>query len=99
VLRAETSVKLSLRIPPTLDSEKALKDLKKLCESDPPYGAEVKFNAGMVGNGWNCPPSEEYLEDSLNRASLNYYGKPALALGEGGSIPLMNVFANAYPKA
>jgi len=92
-------VKLSLRLPPTLDATQASKTLKEICEKDPPYGAEITFTDGMVGNGWNSPSSEEYLDDSLNRASLTFWGKPALALGEGGSIPLMNVFGNAYPKA
>src|SRR3546814_9760195 len=36
VLRPFTAVKLSLRIPPTLDGVKAGEALKKLLESDPP---------------------------------------------------------------
>ena len=39
VLRPRTSLKLSLRIPPTLDGERATSDLKRLLEADPPHGA------------------------------------------------------------
>jgi len=99
VLRAETTVKLSLRLPPTLDATLAMENLKKLCEENPPYGAEVTFTAGMCGNGWYAPTNEKYLDDVVDKASVDYYGKKALSHGEGGSIPLMNVFTEAYPKA
>jgi len=42
-------LKLSLRIPPTLDAVKALNKMKELCEKDPPYNAEVKFLNGSEG--------------------------------------------------
>lgn len=42
-LRPYTSLKLSLRIPPTLNPDKGIKALKELLENDPPYGAQVKF--------------------------------------------------------
>jgi len=76
-----------------------MKELKKICEENPPYGAEVTFTSGMAGSGWNAPINEHYLEDCLDRASHHFYGKKALHHGEGGSIPLMNEFAVAYPKA
>ena len=41
VLRPFTAVKLSLRLPPTLDAEAAGTTLKSLLEADPPYGAAV----------------------------------------------------------
>jgi len=85
-------VKLSLRIPPTLDAEKATEELKRICEKDPPYGAEVTVKVGHGGAGWNAPENTDYFNDCLNRASNYFYGKPALYMGEGGSIPLMNYF-------
>jgi acetylornithine deacetylase/succinyl-diaminopimelate desuccinylase-like protein len=99
VLRPETNVKFSLRIPPTLNAEQATKDLKSLCEKDPPYGAQVEFKVGHGGSGWNSPQCQPYLDDCLNRASLNFYGKPVLSMGEGGSIPLLNFFTQTFPKA
>jgi acetylornithine deacetylase/succinyl-diaminopimelate desuccinylase-like protein len=100
VLRPETTVKLSLRLPPTLNAQQAAKDLKKICEENPPYGAQVTFECGsFMGEGWNSPVNQAYLEESLDEASKNFYGKSARHLGEGGSIPLLNFFTKIYPKA
>src|SRR3546814_14674908 len=64
VLRPFTAVKLSLRIPPTLDGVKAGEALKKLLESDPPYGAKVTFELEKAGSGWNAPPLSKWPENA-----------------------------------
>jgi len=48
--------------------------------TDPPYGAQIKIENVDPGEGWNAPPLEKYLEDSLNNASLvrNFIGKPLI---------------------
>ena len=45
VLRPRTSLQLSLRLPPTVDGERAMQDMKALLEADPPHGAVVRFQA------------------------------------------------------
>ena len=42
--------RFSLRMPPSLNSDKAVEDLTELLTNDPPYGAEVinKFNLGLT---------------------------------------------------
>ena len=49
VLRPKTSIKLSLRIPPSLDATDLERKLKELLESDPPYGAKVSFEPEKGG--------------------------------------------------
>src|SRR5436190_12536380 len=44
VLRPQTSLKLSLRLPPTVDGAHAGRTMKALLEADPPYGAKVRFD-------------------------------------------------------
>ena len=46
VLRPKTSIKLSLRIPPSLDATDLERKLKELLESDPPYGAPRLVRTG-----------------------------------------------------
>lgn len=99
VLRPLTSVKISLRIPPTLDPKAATKKLKKLLEKSPPYGAKVEFAADKASEGWNAPALAPWLEDSLARASKQHFGKPAAYMGEGGSIPFMGMLGRKFPKA
>jgi acetylornithine deacetylase/succinyl-diaminopimelate desuccinylase-like protein len=99
VLRPQTSAKLSLRLPPTVDAARAARRLKEILEADPPYGARVTFDAEAPGNGWNAPPTSPRLLDSVNRASSTHFGKPAMFHGLGGSIPFMSMLGERFPQA
>ena len=99
VLRPRTVARLSLRVPPTMDAEAAAKRLQQILEKDPPYGAKVRFNYEKAGSGWNAPAMVKWLEDSVDRASRTYFGKPAVYNGEGGSIPFMGMLGAKFPKA
>jgi acetylornithine deacetylase/succinyl-diaminopimelate desuccinylase-like protein len=99
VLRPETSVKLSLRVPPTLSGAKAGEFVKQLLESDPPYGAHVSFKLEKDGSGWNAPQLSSWLEQAVADASLHYFGAPAAYMGEGGSIPFMGMLGEKFPQA
>jgi acetylornithine deacetylase/succinyl-diaminopimelate desuccinylase-like protein len=99
VLRPKTSIKLSLRLPPTLDATNIDRRLKDLLESDPPYGAKVTFEPEKGGAGWEAPKVAPWLEASVDRASKTYFGKGAMSLGEGGSIPFMGMLGTRYPEA
>lgn len=99
VLRPGTTVKLSLRLPPTLDGEAAGDFVKKLLEKDPPYGARVSVSLEKDGSGWNAPPLSPWLADAVSQASENYYGKPCAYMGEGGSIPFMGMLGEKFPEA
>ncbi len=99
VLRPYTELQLSLRLPPTVDGEKASAKLKKILETEPPYNAKVTFVAEEAASGWNAPELQPALETLLNEASHKYYGKEALALGEGGTIPFMGMLGRKFPKA
>ncbi|HKJ17597.1 MAG TPA: M20 family metallopeptidase [Xanthomonadales bacterium] len=99
VLRPHTALKLSLRLPPTLDGEEASQKLKETLEADPPYGARVSFEADQAATGWNAPAVAPWLDESLDRASANAYGPGVMYTGEGGTIPFMAMLGDAYPDA
>ncbi|HEY0160436.1 MAG TPA: M20 family metallopeptidase [Thermoanaerobaculia bacterium] len=99
VLRPKTSIKLSLRIPPSLDATDLERNMKELLESNPPYGARVTFEAEKGGAGWVAPKTAPWLEESVERASQNYFGKRSMTFGEGGSIPFMGMLGAKYPNA
>ena len=98
VLRPSTALKLSIRLPPSVDPAPVLEQLKQLLTRDPPYGAsvEVSYDKGQIG--WAAPPLEPWLLASLEQASQAYYGKGFLMQGEGGSIPFMGMLGERYPK-
>ncbi len=99
VLRPKTALKLSLRLPPTLDATGLEEKLKNLLTSDPPYGAKVTFDAEKGGAGWSAPKTAAWLASSIDRASKAYYGKAPATTGEGGSIPFMGMLGEKYPQA
>ena len=99
VMRPFTSLKLSIRLPPSLDARNLDRKLKKLLESDSPYGARVQFDAEKGAGGWEAPKTAKWLGDSVDRASKMFFGKPAVTWGEGGSIPFMGMLGERYPKA
>ncbi len=97
VLLPFSTVKLSLRLPPTAEAEVARAALAQVLEKDPPYDAEVMFDMPRGDNGWNAPPLAPWLEASLNRASKAAFGKPVAYMGEGGSIPFMAMLGARFP--
>jgi acetylornithine deacetylase/succinyl-diaminopimelate desuccinylase-like protein len=99
VLRPKTALKLSLRIPPSLDATGIEDRLRDLLEKDPPYGAKVTFEAEKGGAGWVAPEVAPWLHESIETASKTYFGKPSMAFGEGGSIPFMGMLGARYPQA
>jgi acetylornithine deacetylase/succinyl-diaminopimelate desuccinylase-like protein len=100
VLRPRTSLKLSLRLPPTADAVLATRRVKETLEADPPYGATVTFDAHeRPGSGWNAPLMAPWLLDSVKRASSTYFGKPAMFDGLGGSIPFMSMLGERFPES
>ena len=99
VLRPQTSLALSLRLPPLIDGNDATKAMKKLLEADPPYGATVTFDASQGATGWSAPPTAPWLAVALDAASKTVYGKPVAAMGEGGTIPFMAMLGKQFPQA
>jgi acetylornithine deacetylase/succinyl-diaminopimelate desuccinylase-like protein len=99
VLRPFTRLKLSLRLPPLVDGEHATRELKRILEADPPHGATVRFEADQAATGWHAPATASWLASVVDDASSTYYGKPAMLMGEGGTIPFMAMLGEAFPDA
>ncbi|MBL8309115.1 MAG: M20/M25/M40 family metallo-hydrolase [Burkholderiales bacterium] len=99
VLRPYTALKLSLRIPPTVDGATAAAEVKSLVENNTPYDAVVDFAADSAATGWNAPAFAPWLTVALDAASMHYFGKPAAYMGEGGTIPFMGMLGAKFPAA
>lgn len=104
VLRPYTAFKLSLRLPPLVDGNLAAQQLKTLLEDNAPYNAKVTFEPDgrmdqMGANGWNAPTLSNWLEGALDGASRRHWGEPLGFVGQGGTIPLMNMLEKGFPKA
>jgi len=93
------SVKLSMRLPPTLDAPSALQLLKNTLEFAPPFNAKIHFEPTEAGTGWNAPSESAWLKKAANQASFNYFGAKPMYMGEGGSIPFMGMLGKKFPHA
>lgn len=99
VLRPETSVKLSLRLPPTANGKACGERLKAELLRDPPNGAHVSLDLEKASTGWNAPAMSPWLTEAINAASQACFDKPAMYMGEGGSIPFMGMLGEKFPGA
>jgi acetylornithine deacetylase/succinyl-diaminopimelate desuccinylase-like protein len=99
VLRPRTALKLSLRIPPRLDAKVAEALVEGLLTKDPPYGAKVSWKRGGANHGWDSPPLAPWLDAAIERGSKRHFGRPPALMGEGGSIPFMNMLGLKFPNA
>ncbi|MGH8086466.1 MAG: M20 family metallopeptidase [Lysobacter sp.] len=99
VLRPHTAVKLSLRLPPTLDGKRAGELLKQVLLDNPPNGAKVELELEKSSTGWNAPAQSPWLTRAIDDASQAFFGKPAMYMGEGGSIPFMGMLGDKFPGA
>jgi acetylornithine deacetylase/succinyl-diaminopimelate desuccinylase-like protein len=98
VLLPYTTLKLSLRLPPTLDGDKAVEVATKVLALDPPYNAEVEVKLERGTTGWDAPALAPWLEASVARASEMAFGKPVMYMGEGGTIPFMGMLGEKFPE-
>jgi acetylornithine deacetylase/succinyl-diaminopimelate desuccinylase-like protein len=99
VLRPHTAVKLSLRLPPTLEPKRAGDILKRVLESNPPNGCKVEVELEKASTGWNAPALAPWLERAIDTASQEFFGAPAMYMGEGGTIPFMGMLGDKFPGA
>lgn len=99
VLRGYSELRLSIRLPPGIDSNKAAQTIKSILEKDPPYGSKVEANIVNTGDGWNLNTFSEKLGNILQIASQRFFNNDMCFQGEGGSVPFVKFFNESFPKA
>ena len=99
VLRPYTALALSFRTPPTVDAQKALSAITSTLTREPPNGCTVSLSDAGAASGWNAPALAPWLEQAMDAASRAYFDRPAVHMGEGGSIPFMAMLGEKFPRA
>jgi acetylornithine deacetylase/succinyl-diaminopimelate desuccinylase-like protein len=99
VLRAHTALKLSFRLPPTVEAQRAEEAIRAALVVDPPYGARVEITFEQAASGWDAPALAPWLEQATEEASRLFYGHDAAYSGLGGSIPFMGMLGQKFPDA
>jgi acetylornithine deacetylase/succinyl-diaminopimelate desuccinylase-like protein len=96
VPRARASV--SLRLAPSEDPAHARALLRAHLEAAAPWGARVTVTESHLARGYEARDDGPAFGAAL-AAMEGAYGKPAVKVGSGGSIPLVTVLASAVPQA
>ena len=99
VLRPETALRLSMRIPPCTNPEKALAVLTEKLTSNIPYGAQVSIENTQAACGWNAPQEAPWFEKAVKDIGRSVFGAPTGYIAEGGSIPILNLFTETFPES
>ena len=96
-LRPYTSLKLSFRLAPTTDPQRAADAVVAALTRDPPYGARIAAKVESSMGGWNAPETAPWLAESMQVASREFFGRDAMYMGTGGSIPFMGMLGQKFP--
>ena len=99
VLRPYTTLQLSMRIPPMVDAQEAKSAIENALNENIPYGATVKLDFEEAADGWNAPETSPWLLDAIEKASKQYFRQPPCSISEGGTIPLMAMLGEQFPRA
>ena len=96
VLRSETSLRLSVRLPPGVDEKKALDGLASELTRDPPFGCTVTISDAGYGPGWNAPAQKSWFAQAFDAASLECFGNLGACSCEGASIPILSLMESFF---
>jgi acetylornithine deacetylase/succinyl-diaminopimelate desuccinylase-like protein len=94
----KAAARLNLRIPPGLPPEVAEKALEAHLHQVAPWGVRVTIDVEATGSPFQATIDGPAYR-AMGEAMLEAYDRPMATLGQGGSIPLCNVFTDTYPDA
>jgi len=98
VLLPRARAKLSLRIAPGDDPDKAMAALTAHLQDNAPWGAEVVVTEGAAGSPYSLEATGE-VYDLARAVFAEAYGNDVVESGVGGSIPFIAEFARTFPGA
>jgi acetylornithine deacetylase/succinyl-diaminopimelate desuccinylase-like protein len=95
----EARARLNLRVPPGMDAAAAQDALITHLVQVAPWNVKVEVEREAVGQAFRSKtggPAYATLSGAMQEA---YDGAPVATIGQGGSIPLCNVFEETYPDS
>lgn len=90
--------RVSLRLPPGVDPVDAQAALRRHLNEHAPWGVRTTLTDGAVAHGF-AARSDGAAYRAASAAMEDAYGKRAVQVGSGGSIPLVTTLAQAVPQA
>jgi acetylornithine deacetylase/succinyl-diaminopimelate desuccinylase-like protein len=91
--------KVTLRIAPGQDPAAAAGALTEFLQADPPFGAQVRFAVGDLGQAFAADLDGEVYDIARWALSQAWDGATVVEQGIGGSIPFIAELLTAFPQA
>ena len=88
--------KVSVRLAPGDDPQRAFRAIEKHLRRRAPWGAEVTVTLSKEGRPHRIDTSGRAFE-AYRRACADTWGRPPVEPGSGGSLPLVAALAETYP--
>ncbi|HSL10094.1 MAG TPA: M20/M25/M40 family metallo-hydrolase [Actinomycetota bacterium] len=89
--------RVSLRLAPGQDASAARDALVRHLEAAAPWGVRVTIDAAEAGMGYLVDPTTAAYGATVRALSEAFDGKDVVAMGSGGSIPLVPMLAETFP--
>jgi acetylornithine deacetylase/succinyl-diaminopimelate desuccinylase-like protein len=97
-IQDEARARINLRIPPGVDAKEAQTALIEHLKAVAPWHVQLEFEREADGNPFRASVEGPGF-DAMTEAMKEAYGSDVTLLGQGGSIPLCNVFQETFPDA
>jgi len=97
-IQPHARARLNLRVPPGTDAAKAQDALIAHLHAVAPWGVRVSVEKEAIGQPFEARTGGPAYR-TFASAMAEAYGRDMTTLGQGGSIPLCNVFAETFPAA
>jgi acetylornithine deacetylase/succinyl-diaminopimelate desuccinylase-like protein len=88
VIAAEAAAKVSFRLVPGQDPERVLENFKRFVAARVPTDARLEFECFGASPGIEVPADSHFIQ-AARTALTEEYGRPAVLIGSGGSIPVV----------
>ena len=97
-LQPAARAKVSLRVAPGDDADRACEAVKAHLRAHAPWGAHVTVTSGGTAAPFTVRTGGPAYQ-AARRALTEAWGTPALDIGVGGSIPFVTAYAERFPDA
>lgn len=92
------AARVGVRLAPGQDAERMRELMMDFLRRDPPFGVAIELACGSASPGWRRDPSGPDIEAARRALALGY-GRPAVCIGCGGSIPFVGPFSRVLDGA
>jgi len=99
VLHKSVRVMVLMRTPPEADVTRIVEEIQEICQKSVPSNARAELEFHAVVPGWSAIGKRSWIDDALDSASREVFGRGAGRVGQGGTVPPVPILSAAFPDA